>query len=266
MTNILDPIPTWLIMLASALLIFAASETGFQAGCRKGPAPDGKDPSTLLEASAFTLLALLVGFSFSMALGRYDARRGTFLREANAIATAFLRAGLLDSTTATAVRSDLKAYVAQRLVFAQADADPQQRAAADEKSTAIQAELWRLGTQAARRDERSTMVPLFVAALNDVINLGTEERAVLTNHIPDVVIIWLLIIALIASLLMGYGFGREGKRAVIFKGLFAVMVAMVFGLILDLDRPQRGIIRVNLSAMQRVQQSMQHAAAPTAQP
>jgi hypothetical protein len=251
------------IMLASALLLFTASEAGFLLARRKGPVPDGKDPSTLLETSAFTLVALLVGFSFSMALGRYDARRGTFLREANAINTAFLRTQLLDAKTSLTVRSELGAYVAARLAFAQADAAPEKRVAADAKSNELQADMWSAAMQAARRDGHSTMVPLFVAALNDLINLSTEERAVLTNHVPDVVIMWLLLIGLIAAVMMGYGFGREGKRALVFKGVFAAMLALVFGLILDLDRPQRGIIRVNLSAMQKVQQAMAQPAAPS---
>jgi uncharacterized membrane protein YtjA (UPF0391 family) len=67
----------------------------------------------------------------------------------------------------------------------------------------------------------------------------------------------LLLIAFIASATMGYGFGRQGKRAVISKVLFAVMVAIVVGLVLDLDRPQRGIIRVNLAPLQTVQQTME---------
>jgi hypothetical protein len=249
-------------MLFSALSIFALSEVGFRLGEHRGSAAEGKDPSWLLEASAYTMLALLLGFSFSMALGRYDARRSTFLREANAINTAFLRAQLLDLKTRAAVRADLRAYVAERLAFARADAAPQQRAIADANSAALAGDLWNLAIKAATRDPRSTMVPLFVAALNDVINLSSEERAVLTNHIPDVVIVWLLLIALIASVMMGYGFGREGRRALVVKGVFAVMVALVFGLVLDLDRPQRGIIRVNLSPMQRVQQSIESVASP----
>jgi hypothetical protein len=240
------------------------SEAGFRFGRYRGPAQEGKDPSWLLEASAFTILSLLLGFSFSMALGRYDARRGTLLREASAINTAFLRTQLLDLGTRSAVRADLQAYVGERLAFARADAAPQQRAIADNNSTQLQRSMWHLATQAAGHDPHSTMVPLFVAALNDVINLSAEERAVLTNHVPDVVIVWLLLIALIASLMMGYGFGREGRRALIVKSIFAVMVALVFGLVLDLDRPQRGIIRVNLAPMQVVQQSM--GAAPSARP
>lgn len=250
-------------MLASFIVIFALSEAGFQLGRSRERAADGKDPSWLIEGTAFTLLALLLGFSFSMALGRYDARRGTFLREANAIATTFLRTQLLDAKTAAAMRDDLRAYIEERLDFARADAAPLERSAADRDSETLGRKMWNAAMHAARQDPHSTMVPLFVAALNDTINLSIEERAVLTNHIPDVVIVWLLSIALIASAMMGYGFGKEGRHAPVFKAVFAVMIALVLGLILDLDRPQRGIIRVNLASMQRVQQIMAQSAAPS---
>ncbi len=257
MTNILDPVPTWAIMLASALLIFAMSEVGFQLGRRRGPVSGGRDPSILVQTSAFTVLALLLGFSFSLALGRYDGRRSALLREANAINAAFSRAQLLDAKTASLERSDLRVYIEQRLAYARSDADPQQRAVADAKSATLQRHMWSLAIAAAQRDPHSTMVPLYIAALNDVIALSREEAAILNTHIPDVVIAWLLLIAFIASAMMGYGFGREGKRALVFKAIFAVMVALVFGLVLDLDRPQRGLIRVNLAPLQTVQQLME---------
>jgi hypothetical protein len=244
-------------MLAAAIAIFAASEIGFRLGLGKEAGASSTDPSWVVEASAFTLLALLTGFSFSMALGRYDARRGALLREATAIGTTFMRAALLDEKTAQALRADLREYVAQRLAFARADAAPDERAMADRNSTAIQGDMWKLTTQAARRDPRSTIVPLVVAALNDTINLSHEERVVLTTHIPDVVFVWLLLIGLIAAVMMGYGYGRQDKRALVFRAVFAAMVAMVLGLVLDLDRPQRGIIRVSLEPMQTVQQSME---------
>jgi hypothetical protein len=256
MTNILDPVPTWAIMLVSALLIFAMSEVGFQLGRRRGPVTGGRDPSILVQTSAFTVLALLLGFSFSLALGRYDGRRSALLREANAINAAYLRAQVLDAKTASIERSDLRLYVEQRLAYARSDADPQQRAVAEATSTALQRHMWGLAVAAAQRDPHSTMVPLYIAALNDVVALSREEAAILNAHIPDIVIAWLLLIAFIASAMMGYGFGREGKRALVFKAIFAVMVALVFGLVLDLDRPQRGLIRVNLAPLQTVQQLM----------
>jgi hypothetical protein len=263
MTNVLDPIPTWAIMLTSGLMIFVMSEAGFQLGRRQGPVLHGHDPAGVLQTTAFTLLALLLGFSFAMALGRYDARRATLVREANAIATTYLRAGLLDAKSALVVRASLREYVVQRLSFARAEADPEQRAAADLRSAALGRALWGLAERVSHNDPRSTATPLFVAALNDTLNLSTEERAVLSIHIPDVVILWLLLIALIASAMLGYGFGREGKRALVFKAIFAAMVALVFGLVLDLDRPQRGIIRVNLAPLQAVQGIMNAWALPS---
>ncbi|HEX3370447.1 MAG TPA: hypothetical protein VHS56_12775 [Candidatus Cybelea sp.] len=263
MTNVLDPIPTWAIMLTSGLLIFAMSEAGFQLGRRRGPVLHGHDPSGVLQTTAFTLLALLLGFSFAMALGRYDARRATLLREANAIATTYLRGGLLDPKSALVVRAGLREYVAERLSFARADVNPEQRASADARSAAIGRALWALAARGSLQDPRATATPLFVASLNDALNLSTEERAVLSTHIPDVVILWLLLIAFIASAMLGYGFGREGKRALVFKAIFAAMVALVFGLVLDLDRPQRGIIRVNLAPLQAVQGSMNAWALPS---
>jgi hypothetical protein len=259
-TNILDPVPTWEIMLASALLIFAMSEAGFQLGRKRGPSFEGRDPSILVQTSAFTVLALLLGFSFSLALGRYDGRRSALLREANAIYAASLRAQVLDARTASIERSDLRLYIEQRLAYARSDADGVKRQVADAKSTTLQRHMWRLAIAAAQRDPRSTVVPLYIGALNDVIALSREEAAILNAHIPDVVIGWLLLIAFIASAMMGYGFGREGKRALVFKAVFALMVALTFGLVLDLDRPQRGLIRVSLAPMQAVQALMETGA------
>jgi hypothetical protein len=256
MANFLDPIPTWVIMLGSALLLVAANELGFRLGRGKGPGLGPQEPSAIVQGAAFTVLALLLGFSFALALGRYDARRSTLLREANAIGTTFLRADLLDAKTASAIRVDLRSYVAQRTAFARADSDPQQRLIADNRSAEIQRDMWRLAVSAARRDPRSTIIPLFTASLNDTINLSIEERAVLATHIPDIVIIGLLLIGVIASAMMGYGFGRLGQRAIVFKAAFAVVLAIALGLVLDLDRPQRGLIRVNLTPLQNVQQSI----------
>lgn len=244
-------------MLGSALLIFAMNELGFRLGRKRGPGLGAQDPSAVVQGAAFTVLALLLGFSFALALGRFDARRSALVREAAAIGTTYLRAQLLDAPTATAVRADLRVYVAERIAFARADANPEQRRNADLKSVDEQRDLWKRAMQAARRDPRSTLVPLYIAALNDAINLSVEERAVLSAHIPDVVVIGLLLIAFIASAMMGYGFGRQGQRALVFKALFAIMLAIALGLILDLDRPQRGLIRVNLAPMQTVQRLME---------
>ncbi|MGB8910620.1 MAG: hypothetical protein WCC84_17890, partial [Candidatus Cybelea sp.] len=87
MVNFLNPIPTWVIMLGSAILIFAMNEIGFQFGRGRGPVLTSKggpalpslDPAAVVQGAAFTILALLLGFSFSLVLGRYDARRAALV-------------------------------------------------------------------------------------------------------------------------------------------------------------------------------------------
>jgi hypothetical protein len=118
----------------------------------------------------FTVLALLLGFSFSLALGRYDWRRTALVREAAALGTTYVRVKLPNARDAAAIR---------------ADANPERRAIADAKSSELQRDMWRIVVEAAHRDPRSTIVPLLINELNDTINLSTEEAAVLVAHIPD---------------------------------------------------------------------------------
>lgn len=244
-------------MVAVFLLVLAMAEVGYRFGRSPFAGGSSDAPSRVVQGSAFTLLGLLLGFSFVLALGRYDSRREALVREANAIGTTYLRSYLLDERSAAALRVELRDYVASRIAFARADAQPQERAVADVKSSQLQRAMWILAIQAARSDPRSTTMPLLLASLNETIDLSTEEGAVLAAHIPDIVIGGLVLIALIAAGMMGFAFGRHGQRAWVPKILFAAMLALALGLVLDLDRPQRGIIRIDLSALEDVAHLMQ---------
>ncbi len=107
----------------------------------------------------------------------------------------------------------------------------------------------------ARANPRSTEIPLFVLTVNTMIDASAEETAALSAHIPGVLIIGLVVIILIAVAMMGYDFGKEQRHGLVSQILFAVTIAIVIGLILDLDRPQRGIIRVNLAPLQTLQEN-----------
>jgi hypothetical protein len=254
-TNLLNTTPTWLITLIVALLILSVNELGFRLA-RVGPlARASEGPSVVVQSAAFTLVALLLGFSFSLSLGRYDARRAVLVREANLINTTFLRTSLIDARTASAIRADLRKYVNVRVDFALADADPRRRALATEKSNLLQRSMWSLATEASRR-EPHPMTPLFITSLNDTIGISVEEADALEAHIPNSVFIGLVAIILIASGMMSYDFGRQGQRAFVPKALFALTLAIAIALILDLDRPQRGAIRLNLEPLQTLQRSL----------
>lgn len=244
-------------MLATALLVLVVSEVAVRYGLRRPKADRMEGPSSVIEASMYSLLALLLAFSYSLAVGRYDARRAVFVDETNSIGTTYLRTALLDPVAAGQMRSALREYVRERLDYITSeDASPEQAAIQDD-SAKLQRTMWSLAMREAARNPRSTMVPLFVSSLNDTIDLSTKERAALGAHIPDIVIILLIGLIVVTAGMLGNMFARVRQHAVAPRVVYALALAIAIGLVFDLDRPQRGLIRVNLQAMQTLQQSMQ---------
>ncbi len=249
----LENIHSYSIALGVAVLCFLSIEAGFQfARFRKGSARSDAEFG-IAQSAAFALVALLLGFSYSLALSRFDARREVTVHEANAIGTTILRVDLFDKPNATLMRGYLKRYVDARIDFAEAAVDAARRARAAQLSDSLQRQMWDLTMSTARRDEHSTMIPLFIATLNETIDVSTEQTAVLKAHIPDVVVAILVIVIIVASGMLGYGFGRATYRARIVSVIFAAMFGIVIGTILDLDRPQEGIIRVPLDSLRALQ-------------
>lgn len=262
MANVLDPIPVWAIMLVVLALVIGVSFGGSAIGRLRPHATEKDEPATVIQNAAFTITGLLLGFSFALALGRDSNRRLAYIQETNAIESAYMRASLLDDSSAKYVRDGLRRYVAYRIDFARADADPARRGIDENESRKIQTDLWNVGSAAERRDPHSTAVPLFLTAMTDTIGLSTQQNTILTSHIPDIVMIALVLIALVAAGMMGFVFERAGKKDTAPRILYAVVFALAIGLVFDLDRPQRGFVRINLAPMIALQERMGGGQAP----
>ena len=248
-------LPIWAIAAVLVVWICICGELGFHAGLRlKAHLSDG--PFSGLQGAFFGLLALLLAFSFSLGLARYDARRTEVRSEANSISTAYLRTQLLDAKTASLMRGYLRTYVEVRILFARTTVDAGLREATARRSEALQSAMWNLAAQQATRDPHSTLTPLFVEALNDTIDQSSVEEAILAAHIPDPVIIVMGIVIGFASVLLGASFGRTDHRATFAVVFFAITLALVVAMILDLDRPQRGFIQVSLEPLESLRQSI----------
>jgi hypothetical protein len=246
----LDLTPTWLIAVALAILIGICGEIGFHIGAR-AKASLGESPFAVLQAAVFGLLALLLAFSFSAALSRYDARRGEVVREAKAIGSTILRAQLLGAPTAALMHSYLQRYLDARIAFAAAGIDERARTEAARRSVALQTRMWRLAVAQATSRDRSPMVQLFfIQALNDAIDQSQEQDALSTAHVPDSIVIVVIVVIAFASVLLGIGFGRTERRSILAITFFAIVISLIVATILDLDRPQRGFIRVSLEPLQ----------------
>jgi hypothetical protein len=247
--------PILVIALAIAVWIGVCCEIGFRLGGRMKKSL-GESPFGILQAAFFGLLALLLAFSFSLGLSRYDARRIEVEHEANSIHTAFLRTQLLDAKTAPLMREYLRRYLDARIAFVGAENNGRKRARAAAGSRALQQQMWSLAMAQATRDKQPGMLSLFIVALNDMIDESGEEADVAAAHIPDPVIIALAMVIGFASVLLGIGFGRTDHRGGFAILVFALTLALVVAMILDLDRPQRGLIRVSLEPLQSLRQSL----------
>ncbi|MBV8489169.1 MAG: hypothetical protein JO199_01475 [Candidatus Eremiobacteraeota bacterium] len=256
MANVLDVVPAWAIMLVVAALILVVSEGGSLVAKLQRLPHEHDAGAGVVQNAAFTITGLLLGFSFALALGRDVNRRLTYVQECNAIEATYMRASLLDDSTAKYVREQLREYVGYRIDFIRAEGDLPRRAADTVQSKRLQDNIWRAGAQAERRDSRSTGIPLLLASVTDTIGTGNLQNALLSTHIPDIVIVALVLIALVAAGMMGFVFERAGKKDTAPRILYALVFALSIGLVYDLDRPQAGFVRISLAPMIALQDRM----------
>lgn len=196
---------------------------------------------SFIVSGMLTLLALLIGFSFSMAIGRYDLRKSYEEGEANAIGTETLRADLLPTADAENVRGLLGDYLKLRISFYRAQSD-QEFQQINVRTEQLQNELW----AAVHGPAMSTPTPvaaLALAGMNDVLNSQSYTQAAYWNRIPVAAWILLFVIGIGCSLLIGYGARSTGPgRKLLF--ILPLGASVAFMLIADLDAPRHGIIRV----------------------
>jgi hypothetical protein len=164
---------------------------------------DARDDFGVVQSATLTLLALVIGFSLSMAVGRYDQRKNYEEEEANAIGTEYLRANLLPDSEAVAVRALLAKYLEQRILFYQVT-DSQRLAQIDSATTDLENQMWvELKTAAAAQPNPVTA--LAVAGMNDVINTQGYTQAAWWNRIPLAAWLLMILIGMLCNLLVGYG-------------------------------------------------------------
>ena len=193
------------------------------------------------QTAILTLLALIVGFSFSMAAGRYDMRKNYEEAEANAIGTEYFRAGLLPADDAAKLRTLLKDYLDQRILFYQTG-DERELQQINTRTAQLQTELWS-PVQTEANAQPTPVLALSVSGMNDVLNSQGYTQAAFWNRIPTGAWCLMLAVALSANLLVGYS-RRRTHGGVTRLHVLPMVVCVAFFFIADLDTPRKGIIRV----------------------
>ncbi len=195
----------------------------------------------IILGATLTLLALMIGFSVSMASNRYDQRKSLEEAEANAIGTEMLRADLLPPADAANVRSLLGVYLDQRILF-YLNQDDTRQSQIDQSTSQLQTDLW-AAVRGPATTEPTPVAALVLAGMNDVINSQGYTQAAFWNRIPRAVWWLMAVIALCSNVLFGYR-SREGKVARKLALVLPFVVSMAFLLIADIDAPRHGLIKV----------------------
>ena len=196
----------------------------------------------VILAATLTLLALIIGFSFSMAISRYDQRKNFEEAEANAIGTEYVRADLLPAADAAKVRALLRNYLDQRVLF-YITRDEQEIRQVNARTAQLQTELWS-AVLAPAATQPTPMVALAVSGMNDVLNSEGYTQAAWWNRIP--IAAWALMTLIAVCCNMGFGYGtRDVKVEGILLFILPLVVSISFFLIADIDSPRGGVIRVN---------------------
>jgi hypothetical protein len=200
-----------------------------------------EDFGTIMSA-LLTLLGLIIGFSFSMAIYRYDQRKNLEATEASAIGTEYARADFLPASDAARVRSLLRSYVDQRIAF-YATRDDRQLRQIDVATARLEADLWS-AVQVPAAAQNTFLVTIAATGMNDMLSSRGYTQAAWWNRIPNAAWGLMVAIAICSNLLIGYG-ARAGKARTTLLLVLPLVVSISFSLIADIDSPRGGMVRVH---------------------
>lgn len=232
------------LFIFTVLILSLAFEGGVFLGKRHQLVgnQDDRVPVGSMVAATLGLLAFLLAFTFGIAATKFEERRKLVIEEANAIGTTYLRARYLPDTYKTEIETLLKEYVSTRLEALK----PGKLAQGITKSEELQDQLWAEAVAVAKQNPNSEVVGLFITSLNEVIDLHTKRMSV-GVHFRLPIIIWsvLYFVAILAIGSVGYQIGLFHARYIVITLLLILTFSSVLILIVDLDRPQEGFIKVN---------------------
>ena len=253
----LSPTTDVLAGLVLFALLVLAHLVGFRvARCGRARADEGeRSEASTLQGGMLALLGLLLGFTFAAASQRFDARKQLVLDEANAIGTAYLRATAVPG--GEEVAELLRRYVDVRLEGAASARNPEDFRRAVGESERLHDAMWSRAAALARANP-DPLRTLLLVAVNEVIDLHEKRLTAMRNHVPTIILVLLLVVSVLTMASLGHAAGASGGRSGMLSTAltFAMLVTVVIMVVVDLDRPERGLIRVSQQSLQTLRDGL----------
>ena len=252
-------IDEWIIFAVSVVVLCASALGGYAIGRRLDAYDSGEAPGFLgaIQGALLGLLGLLLSFTFAMTVGRFDVRRELVPAEANAIRAAYFRTSMVPEPERAELRRILVRYVDARLDFFRAGQEEAQVSAANAASDRLFDELWSKGAQLVERYPNAPMNESLVASFSDVSQLQEKRRTAMQSHVPEAVFFLLFGVSILSMVMTGYVCVSGKRHHLALVMAMGVMFAIVILVIMDLDRPRRGIVLVSQESMIRLRASIE---------
>lgn len=252
--------PLWLATIVVTLTLIALTEIAFRvtrAILGKRPDRDAKaegDGSGLMLSAALALLGLLIGFTFAMASDRYDARRGWVNEEANALGTAYLRSRLAIGPDRAVLPTLWSNYAETRYAIVLGHKTPREQRTLLARGNEIQTLIWR-ATQRETATARDDVTAALIDATNTAFDVAGSRQTAAEARIPASIIWGVLAYAAVACAILGHVLATD-RRRLLMSSVLTGLVSLSIAMIIDLDQPQTGAIRVSQAPMERVVRSI----------
>lgn len=237
-------------------LIVLAHEIGLRIGNRRlvHSDSDSKSQTSAIQGGVLGLLALILGFTFSMSIQRYDDRSGAEVNEANAIGTAELRTALLPAPFDGQAQAAIDAYIELRVRSANVDlTHPEERKALNRETSVLQQRVWDIGVAAADTDPSPVKTGYYLQAVNEMIDAYGSRIDALQRHVPPAIFYLLFAFFISTGALVGYSSGLGHRRSRAPALVLNLLICLLVFIIIDLDRPRRGVIKVRQDSMEALQ-------------
>jgi len=245
--SLLHEIPPGFTLLFFLVLLFAALEIGYRLGCRWW-AKSGQDtikPADmgLAMTSLSAILGLLLAFTYGFVIAHHEARKNATISEANALGSAFLRAGLMAEPGSTELRQALLDYARTRVVAGEVRGVENLRVLV-ERSLEAQGQIWPATERIVAAGVGSPLEAPLVASVLDVLDAHTLRISAAFDRLPRLVLQMLIFLSAVSLGIAGYNSGIVGSFRRRQMSAFVLVLALLLTLIVDFDRPSDGQVRV----------------------
>ena len=251
--SFLNDLDALYIAIILFFLMLTAIWIGYKIGLKKAQT-DNKNAE--ISSSLLGLLALILGFTFAMAGSRYENRKNNLIDEANCIGTALLRSDIYPDSLKNEFKKDFKAYSNSRKDYYILENDEVKLTASLTQSAAISDKLWSRAAFYAKDKDYFIQSNMMLPALNEMFDSASKSNMVLISKVPETIVYLLLAFSVIISFFIGYNSGLEKKINTKFITGFCFLICIVIFITLDLDRPRRGLIKLDteIFLMQKLNQ------------